>query len=462
MTEKAEAGPRLSILAVSWEGGGNVPPTLEAVRALARRGHDVRLIADDTMKEEAVGAGARFLPWMRAPNRPDRSFGSCFIREWETADALAGFQRGCERIFIGPAQSYAEDILEALAMEPSDILLGSDLLFGSMLAGEVARVPTALLASNISLWPLPGHPPFGPGFQPARSAADGARDAEASATALQAWDSFLPGLNAARAHFGAAPLAHVHEQALSAGRHLLATSRSFDFPTDRLPDRVRYVGPLLEMPSWARERWAGQPAREMQPLVLVSFSTTNQGQADVLQRVISGLAGAPVQVVVTLGKALEGLHLQPPANAAILANASHEDLLAKARVVVTHGGHGTVIRSLCHGVPLVVLPMGRDQNDNAARVEYHGAGLRLDPSASPRMLGAAVQRVLCEPGFAERALMLARAIAKESPGPARLVAEIEDFVSKSSLRVPGARRSPMVAGTPIYTVPTSSLLSCPP
>ncbi|MBB6487040.1 nucleotide disphospho-sugar-binding domain-containing protein [Rhizobium lusitanum] len=432
MIKTIDARQHLSILVAGWEGGGNVPPTLAAVRALADRGHDVRLIADDTMRAEAIAAGARFLPWKRAPNRPDRTFESCFIRDWETADSLAGFQRGCERIFVGPAQAYAEDILEALAAGPCDILIGSDLLFGSMLAGEVARVPTALLASNISLWPLPGHPPFGPGFQPARLAADRARDAEVSAMVEQAWDNFLPCLNAARAHFGVAPLAHVHEQPLSAGRHLLATSSSFDFPTEHLPGHVRYVGPLLEMPSWAHEGWTGQPARAMRPLVLVSFSTTNQGQADVLQRVISGLAGEPVEVVVTLGKALEALHLQSSANVTILPNAAHDDIMAKAGAVVTHGGHGTIMRSLYHGVPLVILPMGRDQNDNAARVAYHGVGLRLDPSAAPRMLCEAVRRVLSEPSFGDRVLALGRTIAEEGPGAARLVAEIEDFVQRSA------------------------------
>ncbi|WP_050423352.1 nucleotide disphospho-sugar-binding domain-containing protein [Bradyrhizobium tropiciagri] len=438
MTGTTDAAPHLRILAVCWEGGGNVPPTLGAVRALAGRGHDVRLIADDTMRAEAIEAGARFLPWKGAPNRPDRSPDSCYVRDWETTDPVAGFQRGCERVFVGPAQSHAEDILEALATEPSDILLGTDMLFGSILAGEIAKLPTALLASNISLWSLPGHPPFGPGFQPARSAADRARDAEAAAMAERLWDGFLPGLNATRAHFGLAPLAHVREQPLSAGRHLLATSSSFDFPTERLPDHVRYIGPLLELPSWAQERWnerrTSPPAREMRPLVLVSFSTTNQGQADVLQRVISGLAGEPVEVVVTLGKALEGLCLQSPANVTILPHAAHDDILTKARAVVTHGGHGTIMRSLSHGVPLVVLPMGRDQNDNAARVDYHGAGLRLDPSVPPQMLGEAVRRVLSEPSFAERAAALARAIAAEGPGPARLVAEIEDFVLRCSQR----------------------------
>jgi len=150
--------------------------------------------------------------------------------------------------------------------------------------------------------------------------------------------------------------------------------------------------------------------------------------------VISGLAGEPVEVVVTLGKALEGLRLQSSANVTILPHAPHDDILTQARAVVTHGGHGTIMRSLRHGVPLVVLPMGRDQNDNAARVDYHGAGLRLDPSVSPQMLGAVVRRVLSEPSFAERAVALGRAIAEEGPGPARLVAEIEDFVLVSSQR----------------------------
>lgn len=257
--------------------------------------------------------------------------------------------------------------------------------------------------------------------------------------AEQAWDGFLPDLNAARAHFGAAPLAHVHEQPLRAGRHLLATSRSFDFPTEHLPDRVRYVGPLLELPSWAHDRWTSPPSRETQPretrpLVLVSFSTTDQGQADLLQRMISSLAREPIEVVVTLGKALEGLRLRSSTNTTILPHAAHDDILAKARAVVTHGGHGTVMRSLRHGVPLVVLPMGRDQNDNAARVDYHGAGLRLDPSASPQMLVEAVRHVVSEPRFADRAMALGRAIAEEGPGPARLVAEIEDFALGSSER----------------------------
>lgn len=435
MTKTTDAEARLRILATGWEGGGNVPPTIAALRALVDRGHDVRLIADNTMRTEAIDAGARFLPWKRAPNRPDRSFESCFVRDWEITDPFAGFQKWCERIFIGPAQSYAEDILEALETEPADILIGSDLLFGSMLAGEVANVPTALLATNIALWPLPGHPPFGPGFQPASTAEEKARDAELSAMVEQLWDGFLSHLNIARTHFGLAPLAHVREQPLRSGRHLLATSPSFDFPTEHLPDHLRYVGPLLEMPSWACKRWSGFPAREKRPLVLVSFSTTNQGQANVLQRVIASLAEEPVEVVVTLGKALEEIHLDVPPNVTVLSNAPHDEIMPRAHAVITHGGHGTIMRALRYGVPLVILPMGRDQNDNAARAEYHGVGLRLDPSASAQMLRDATRHLLSEPRFAEQARILGRAIVQEGPGSVLFVAEIESFAREYSQKI---------------------------
>ena len=63
MTGTTDAMPRLRILAAGWEGGGNVPPTLAALGALAARGHDVRFIADDTMRQEAAAAGLRFMPW---------------------------------------------------------------------------------------------------------------------------------------------------------------------------------------------------------------------------------------------------------------------------------------------------------------------------------------------------------------------------------------------------------------
>jgi hypothetical protein len=65
-----------------------------------------------------------------------------------------------------------------------------------------------------------------------------------------------------------------------------------------------------------------------------------------------------------------------------------------AYLVVCQGGHGTVSRALLHGAPLLVIPLARDQTDNAhGRAEGLGGGtearLRQDPAGGRRDLGLA-------------------------------------------------------------------------
>jgi UDP:flavonoid glycosyltransferase YjiC (YdhE family) len=82
------------------------------------------------------------------------------------------------------------------------------------------------------------------------------------------------------------------------------------------------------------------------------------------------------------------------------------------------------MKALAHGVPLVCIPLVGDQPDNAARVVAHGAGVRLDRDATPERIGAAIQRVLTEPGFGESARRRAEILAKED-GARAAVEEIE-------------------------------------
>ena len=83
-------------------------------------------------------------------------------------------------------------------------------------------------------------------------------------------------------------------------------------------------------------------------------------------------------------------------------------------MVVTHGGHGTVARALAHERPMLVIPHGRDQNDNAVRVSHRGAGLTLMPDASTDDIRAALERLLNEPSFAEAASRLGQAVRRET------------------------------------------------
>jgi len=99
-----------------------------------------------------------------------------------------------------------------------------------------------------------------------------------------------------------------------------------------------------------------------------------------------------------------------------------------AALVVTHGGHGTVLRALAHQLPLLVVPHGRDQADNAARVAERGAGLVLPRTAATAALRSALHALLSEAKFSEAARSLGSAVAAEAAG-SPVVSLLEAYAS---------------------------------
>ena len=144
---------------------------------------------------------------------------------------------------------------------------------------------------------------------------------------------------------------------------------------------MRYAGPLLGDPVWA-EPWASPWNKDDdRPLVLAGFSTSFQNHAAVLQRVIDASAALPVRLLVTLGGSIEPSELTPAASTVVVRSVPHLEILKEACLVVTHGGHGTVMAALLQRLPMLVIPHGRDQADNAVRVAERGAGLTLSRTA---------------------------------------------------------------------------------
>ena len=203
------------------------------------------------------------------------------------------------------------------------------------------------------------------------------------------------------------------------------TSRAFEYEQFSPPPNVRLVGPRLDDPVWAGE-WTPPPGDE--PLVLVGMSSTYMDHAEVLQRAATALGSLPVRGLVTTGPSIPVDAIDAPANVTVVERAPHREVLRHAAAVVTHAGHGTVIKSLAAGVPVVAMPLGRDQLDNAARVAHHGAGLRLKPKASAEAIASAVRRVIDEPSFRANAARLADAIAVETAED-RAAAELEDLAA---------------------------------
>jgi MGT family glycosyltransferase len=149
------------------------------------------------------------------------------------------------------------------------------------------------------------------------------------------------------------------------------------------------------------------------PLVLVSFSTTFQDQGPALRNVLKALCGLRVRALVTLGEMLPEGEVQSTDNVIVVRSAPHREVLQHAALVITHCGHGTTLKALATGVPMVCMPMGRDQDDTAARVVHAGAGVRLKRTANARTIARAVTQVLGDDRFRASARRLGDAMAKE-------------------------------------------------
>ena len=139
-------------------------------------------------------------------------------------------------------------------------------------------------------------------------------------------------------------------------------------------DDVRYVGPQLDdAASAARRNPCAVPSGR--PSVLVGLSSTVMRQEGLLQRIADALGQLDVQGLITTGPAVDPALIAAPPNVTVIRWVRHADVLHQCSAVVTHGGHGTVMKALIAGVPLVVVPLGRDQPDNADRVVHAGAGI---------------------------------------------------------------------------------------
>ncbi|OAI39637.1 hypothetical protein AYO39_02650 [Actinobacteria bacterium SCGC AG-212-D09] len=414
-------------LFVLWEGGGNVPIQLGLAKGLVERNHDVRVLTEDCLAADVVAAGCRFEPFENAPNRATRD--EDLVGDSQARTPLGAFARARDRVMMGPAAAYALDTRAALERAPVDAIASDYMLFGPPIAGESARVPTALLVHNVYMVPEPGKPAPGPGFLPARGPLGRARDRVANRAFLALFNRGLPAVNDARTRHGLVPLRHILDQLNHVDLVLVLTSESFDFHGDAHPPQVRYVGSVLADPQWVDEWRAPWPADDRRPLVIASFSSTYMAQERLLGRVIEGLGRLDARVLVTTGPAVDPRSLPSAPNASVVRSAPHAELFPDAAVVVTHAGMGTVTRALSAGIPLVCMPMGRDQLDVAARVVHANAGVRLRPRAKPAAIASAVERVIREPDFRNAARRIGARLVADARAQ-QGIAELEALASR--------------------------------
>jgi hypothetical protein len=359
-----------SILFVTWDGGGNVPPVLALAGRLRGGGHDVRAMGTASLAARFAAEGIPFLA--RDP-----------LVEWDQS-------------------ALAREVLTEAG--DADLVVSDYMLPGALCGAEASHRPNVALVHTLYAANLDGDG----GLVPMHMAAT------------------VDGIAAARAELGLPSVASFGELLDRATRLLVTCPEELDVPLDHRPDNVRYVGPVLEGPG-SDAGWRPPGVDDGRPLVVVGMGTTPMDEGPVLQRVLGALEGAPVRVVATVGAHLDLDDLAAPAEVHLTRYVRHAALLPWASAVVTHAGLGTILAGLAHGLPLVCLPLGREQPHNAAAVVRVGAGLALEPTAAPDEIVSAVRRAVDDLELRAGAARMALRI-DELAAAGSAVAELEQLL----------------------------------
>ncbi|MCC6524566.1 MAG: glycosyltransferase [Polyangiaceae bacterium] len=351
-------------------------PTLEELR---RRGHAVavRTLASEVERVRALGFSAEPI----APAIEARA-----IDDWRASSPPAALL-AAGRTFVERGRHELADLRRAIVDERAELLYVDVNTWGAAAVAEASGLPWAVFAPYLQPIRAPGVPPWGLGYAPLRGPLGWLRDALLWRVLDALFDRVLPDLNRLRRSAGAAPLRHLTEASRAAPRIVAYTAEPFEYPR-AWPASVRLVGPgLWEPPTGA----APALPDDGRPVVLVTCSTEYQNDGRLVEAALEALADEPVRIVATTAS-IDPAQFRPPANATVVRFAPHGPLLARASCVVCHGGMGITQKALAAGVPVCVVPFGRDQLEVARHVDVARAGTRL-PSRrlSPTRLRAAVR-----------------------------------------------------------------------
>jgi UDP:flavonoid glycosyltransferase YjiC (YdhE family) len=387
----------LRILLGAFGDPGHAFPMIALGRVLAARGHDVTLQTWTRWRTHVEAEGMTFA----------------------AAPEYTVFPSGPEPLdFYEAVVHAAKDTLPLVRELRPAVVVADILTLAPALCAELVGVPYATLIPHIHPHTEPHFPIYSIGARLPRTGVGRAFWRRAHTRVEQGLQLGRVELNRTRQQLGLPPLEHVHG-GTSRQLALVASFPQLEYPR-RWPAHVQVVGPLMWEPPAAE---VPLPPGRL-PLVLVAPSTSQDPSHKLLAAALRGLADAPVRVLATWNRRLPSSPLPVPANASVVDWVSYARTMPLCDVVVCHAGHGTLARALSSGCAVVACPTVGDMNENAARVAWAGAGVRLPRRfISPRPLRLTVEQALATPSIRARARELAGWAATHDPGAtaARLV-----------------------------------------
>jgi MGT family glycosyltransferase len=396
----SSASPR-TILLGAFGDPGHAFPMIALGRELARRGHAVTLQTWRRWEEDVVREGMAFAPAPEYHVFPTRE------------QPLSPYQA---------VERATRDTVALVHDVRPDVVVADILTLAPALAAELEGAPVATVIPHLDPRMPAGSAPYSSGARLPRTGLGRALWRGADPLLRRGLALGREQLNETRRRLGLPAQQRVHG-GISDALTLVATFPQLEYPRV-WPAATHVVGPLMwEPPSPDIELPPGDA-----PLVLIAPSTSQDPRQTLLRAALVGLADLPVRVLASTNR--QPPEMAVPSNATLVDWVSYARVMPACDLVVCHGGHGTVARALASGCAVVVVPAAGDMNENAARVDWAGVGVRL-PSrlVGARGLRLAVGRALSRPQLRERARELETWAAGQG-GALRATELVEAFAAR--------------------------------
>jgi UDP:flavonoid glycosyltransferase YjiC (YdhE family) len=214
--------------------------------------------------------------------------------------------------------------------------------------------------------------------------------------------------------------------------------------TSLLKEKIRFTGPLLiddpdKMPE--QEVLKMRHIRESQTKMV--YVTIGGGSKLIgeqfLRIVLEAFHLLPeVKGVISAGLNIppeEFSGFNPPKHVSIYDFVPGTEMIKASDVTVFHGGSSTLMTCLACGKPAVVIPSMGEQEDNAAVLGNHGAGIVLEKETlTATILAEAIEQILQDGSYQRKAEEL-KTLCKVYGGAAAAASMIEKLVRSEVLHV---------------------------
>jgi len=365
---------------------GHTNPTLDVVRELIARGHQVWYYSYNMLQEKIEATGATFI--------------SCDDYDME------------QKLTPGDAARLGKDLAFS-----TQILVDTTLALDARICADMEQLkPDCIVADSMAMWGKAAAMKFGVPF--VSSTTTFAFNRYSAKIMKQGIGDLLRmivsmpkiGRHIKRLQDNGYPVKSVLDiiQNDDNTHTIVYTSPEFQPCSDTFSDKYAFVGPSIRPATEEIEK-------THEHLIYFSMGTVNNDMLPLYRQCIAAFANTDYQVIMSVGHtvSIDEFGKLPP-NITVAPHVDQIAVLQKADVFISHCGMNSVSESLYYGVPLIMLPQTSEQGGVALRVEQLGAGVKQAKTDAVSLLGA-VTHVLSAQTYKQNAAAISEGF-RRCPG----------------------------------------------